>query len=523
VYAAKFEGKLAQSGQLNAEMTIVGEYGVEGEPPAVDQLEGDCKGATHVVSALTVGAFSFYSGSSREIGGSATVMGAGAGAESSKKSESLSRDGDTKACASSKRGDATPPEGCGSLMRLELIALLEAGKGTPLECKPGTKLVGKECKPVEKPSELAPDDKNFTDDKAGVGWGTRCFSHYKAGSLHYARAACEKGLQASPSDDTRAAILFNYALVEEKSGDPLAACEKLSQSLALREGRADKAVIKVLRDKIDALKCAEVISKKLPPERAGMPSEEDVQLPGDGPGGRRRDPDRIKERRGRLLHRDRPLEGEKCEGSRLAGGLGQVKAELVRRSGGEVLRVAVQAEGAPPVKRDMAHQARGEYRRAAPDRSHPGHRDRTALEGRGRPDLIGEEVRGVDVEERGHEEQLVLDARGVDQGLAVDGEHRAKLGLRAAGLAQLARPEVKPGLPPEELRPPRGGQERFPVDRVLPGPLDAAAAAHREGGGVPLRLGVEARAEHPRSRELEPHRRRSPGRRGPGDLPGSGG
>jgi hypothetical protein len=243
-------------------MTIVGEYGADGEPPAVDQLEGDCKGATHVVSALTVGAFSFYSGSSKEIGGSATVMGAGAGAESSKKSESLSRDGDTKACAVSKRGDATPPENCGSLMRLELVALLPEGKGTPLECKPGTKLVGKECKPIEKPSELAPDDKSFTDDKAGAGWGTRCFSHYKGGALHYARAACQKGLEMSPADDIRAAILFNYALVEEKAGDPLSACEKLSQSLALRESRGDKALVKVLREKIDGLKCTEIISKK---------------------------------------------------------------------------------------------------------------------------------------------------------------------------------------------------------------------------------------------------------------------
>lgn len=262
VYAAKFEGKLAQSGQLNAEMTIVGEYGVEGEPPAIDQLEGDCKGATHVVTALTIGAFSFFAGSSREVGGSATVLGAGAGAESTKKSESLSRDGDTKSCGVSKRGDEKPPEGCGALMRIELTKVKEAGQGIPLECKPGTRLVGKECKAVEKPSELASEDKTFVDDKAGVGWGTRCFSHYKAGSMHYARAACQKGLEMNPSDDTRAAIFFNYALVEEKSGDPIAACEKLSQALALREAKGDKAVIKVLRDKIDALKCSEVTKKK---------------------------------------------------------------------------------------------------------------------------------------------------------------------------------------------------------------------------------------------------------------------
>ncbi|RYE85037.1 MAG: hypothetical protein EOO75_17410 [Myxococcales bacterium] len=262
MYAARFEGKLAQSGQLNAAMTIVGEYGSDGLPPAIDQVEGECEGATHVVTALTVGAFSFFAGSSREIGGSATVFGAGAGAETSKKSESLSRDGDVKSCAASKRGDGTPPEGCGALLRLELAPLMAKGEGIPIECKPGTRLVGKVCKAVDKPSELAADDRSFVDDRAGVGWGTRCFSHFRAGALHYARAACQKGLEQNPSDDTRAAILFNYSLVEEKSGDPIGACEKLSQSLALREGRADRAILKVLRDKITALRCDEVMQKR---------------------------------------------------------------------------------------------------------------------------------------------------------------------------------------------------------------------------------------------------------------------
>lgn len=262
VYAAKFEGKLAQSGQLNAEMTIVGEYSVDGEPPALDQLEGDCQGATHVVSALTIGAFAFFAGSERQIGVSASVMGFGAGGEQRKQDENLSRDGDVKSCGASRRGDPHPPEGCGSLLRLELARVLDAGKGVPLECKPGTRLVGRECKPVEKPSELSPDDKTFTDDKAGVGWGTRCIHHFHAGSLHYARAACQKGLSVSPSSDTRAAILFNYALVEERSGDPISACEKLSQALTLREGKSDKAVLKALRDKIEGLRCSEVVKKK---------------------------------------------------------------------------------------------------------------------------------------------------------------------------------------------------------------------------------------------------------------------
>jgi hypothetical protein len=254
VNAAKFEGKLAQKGQLSAEMTIVGEYGVAGLPPAVDQLQGDCGGATHVVTALTVGAFAFIAGASNEKGLSASVLGAGAGVESSKSTETLSRDGDVKACTASKRGDPTPPENCGALLRLELAALLPAGEGIP-DCKPGTKLDGKKCVPIPKPSKLAPEDESFVDDKKGFGWGTRCYMHLKAGALPFARAACEKGLASDPDAQTRGAILFNYALVEEKAGDPVAACEKFSQSMAVRPS-------KDVQKKVDELKCSELMKNQ---------------------------------------------------------------------------------------------------------------------------------------------------------------------------------------------------------------------------------------------------------------------
>ncbi|HEY4122309.1 MAG TPA: hypothetical protein VGM56_30790 [Byssovorax sp.] len=241
VHAATLEAKLKESGELRAEMTIVGEYGVAGVPPAVDQLEGECAGATHVVTALTVGAFSFVAASAREAAASATVMGFGASGSAKGKSESLSRDGDVAACAASKRGDATPPEGCGALLRVELAPLLAAGEGTP-ECKPGTHLVGKQCKPVDKPSKLAQEDKTFVDEEAGKGWGVRCFVHLRAGAIPFARAACQKGLEQHPDDATKGMILFNYALVERATGDPVAACGYLAQSLTVRTNKDVQAM-----------------------------------------------------------------------------------------------------------------------------------------------------------------------------------------------------------------------------------------------------------------------------------------
>jgi hypothetical protein len=247
VHAVSFEGKLAESGELNAEMKIVGEYGAEGLPPSVDQLTGECEGATHVVTALTVGAFAFYAGAKREAGAKASVLGAGAGAESQKSIDTLSRDGDVKACGASARGDTKPPQNCGALLRVELAAVLPKGEGIP-ECGPGTRLVDKKCEPVPKPSELAVEDQSFVDEKNGFGWGDRCFRHYKAGALPYARAACDKALESNPDANTRGAILYNYALVEEASGDPVAACDKLARSLVVRDNPA-------VKKKIEALGC----------------------------------------------------------------------------------------------------------------------------------------------------------------------------------------------------------------------------------------------------------------------------
>jgi hypothetical protein len=251
VHAASFEGKLAQSGQLTAEMTIVGEYGVSATPPAVDQLTGECDGATHVVTALVVGAFSFSAGAAKSAGASANLLGAGAGVKTERSADTLSKDGDPATCSASKRGDANPPDSCGALLRLELAGLLKAGDGIP-DCKPGTKLVGKKCEAIEKPSKLASEDESFVDDKNGFGWGTRCYMHLKAGALPFARAACQKGLESNPDAGTRAAILFNFGLVEEAAGDPVAACEKFSQSMAVKSSAA-------IQKKTDALKCTELL------------------------------------------------------------------------------------------------------------------------------------------------------------------------------------------------------------------------------------------------------------------------
>jgi hypothetical protein len=252
VHAASFEGKLAQKGQLNAAMTIVGMYEAPSLAPASDQLEGDCARATHVVSALTVGAFEFFAGKAVAGSASLNVLGATAGGAHDSNHETLSRDGNVKACVDSKRGDGEPPENCGALLRLELSTLRAPGSGDP-QCEPGTRLVDHGCKAIEKTSTLAPEDQSFVDDKNGVGWGNRCYGHFKAGALAYARAACAKALEQNPEPRIRAMVLYNLALVDEATPDAKSACEWLRQSSATRPG------IKQVDEKYQSLKCVALV------------------------------------------------------------------------------------------------------------------------------------------------------------------------------------------------------------------------------------------------------------------------
>jgi hypothetical protein len=127
VYAASFEGKLKSAGELNVTMTLVGRFESDRQIVRKDELQGDqCAGATHVITALTAGAFKFFAGADAEAGGGAGALGAGLGARSAAEREILREDGDDAECAKASRGDSEPPEGCGALLRVEVVPLGEA-------------------------------------------------------------------------------------------------------------------------------------------------------------------------------------------------------------------------------------------------------------------------------------------------------------------------------------------------------------------------------------------------------------
>jgi len=180
VGAAKLEATLAKSGQLSVDMVIVGRYEAERPRLRMDELEGECGEATHVVSALTVGAFAFASGADAEVPASGSVLGAGGGGKSASKRDVIAEDGDPKGCDGATPSDKAPPAQCGALLRLEVTPLGEAKKLTA-SCPAGTEWDGTQCMGKKVVTKV--------DCPGGTTWdGAKCTgiaSTECAGGMHF--------------------------------------------------------------------------------------------------------------------------------------------------------------------------------------------------------------------------------------------------------------------------------------------------------------------------------------------------
>lgn len=100
--AASLQGALTSSGRLAIDTTAVGQLRLAGEPELPDTEA--CREATHVVRALSVGAFDLRSGGEGERSGDGSLGPASAGGRSRRTSTRLRAAGDPKACP--ETGDA---------------------------------------------------------------------------------------------------------------------------------------------------------------------------------------------------------------------------------------------------------------------------------------------------------------------------------------------------------------------------------------------------------------------------------
>lgn len=120
---AKIGGELGQSQALEIAIVMVGKKKTTWATASKKDLKGQCAGATHFVRGATIGAFAMRSAAKGRASTVAEIFGAGASAAASKSSDLANKDGLIDACRKAMPDSNTPPQQCGSLIRLELVAL----------------------------------------------------------------------------------------------------------------------------------------------------------------------------------------------------------------------------------------------------------------------------------------------------------------------------------------------------------------------------------------------------------------
>ena len=140
--AARLEGKLRQFGELTVKMTMVGRWEAAKADVRKSELQGaECERATHVITGMTVGAFTFFAGAASEDSAGAGVAGVGAGAKASRGHEELSQAGDPSQCESASDQDKEPVKNCSAVIRVEVAELGDV----QTVCPPGTQSQGGKC------------------------------------------------------------------------------------------------------------------------------------------------------------------------------------------------------------------------------------------------------------------------------------------------------------------------------------------------------------------------------------------
>jgi hypothetical protein len=147
IHAARLDARIEQKQKLEVAMTIVGMYESEARAWRAADLTGDCAGATHVIAALTVGAFELSASAETAAAAGVTMLGAGVEAHRDASKEVLDRDGHKDACAKTSAGAAAPPYECGALLRVEVAAIVFPA--TAAACGPGLVQKGGACQAVD--------------------------------------------------------------------------------------------------------------------------------------------------------------------------------------------------------------------------------------------------------------------------------------------------------------------------------------------------------------------------------------
>jgi hypothetical protein len=120
--AVSLEGELEQRGRLAVQTTVSGQMQLGGFDASTLPKDDSCQGATHVLSALSVGAFKLRAGGERDGQGRVDVQGIGTAKGSSERDESVLREAGVPERCDSASAEA-PDQACASPIQLFLRPL----------------------------------------------------------------------------------------------------------------------------------------------------------------------------------------------------------------------------------------------------------------------------------------------------------------------------------------------------------------------------------------------------------------
>ena len=120
--AVSLEGELQRSGRLAVQTSVSGQFQLTGFDPTAVPKGAECEGATHVVGALSVGAFKLRSGGTAKVSGQATVAAIGSAHGASDSEESVLREAGAPAQCE-LASETNPHPDCASPIQMFLQAL----------------------------------------------------------------------------------------------------------------------------------------------------------------------------------------------------------------------------------------------------------------------------------------------------------------------------------------------------------------------------------------------------------------
>ncbi len=187
-FGAELSAEMQRGSALDVAYVTVGKRRTPLNAVARTQLGGSCSSATHFVRGVYVGAFAMRRGTAGKLRGAVEVLGFGLRGGTESSSERVARDGDSKACAVPAIGREAPPENCGSLLRLELVAVDADDKPPEMDvaqCPAGMVMRQGKCSHAVRgiPHQCDPKQPSQCATQCDKGDAPSCALH--AFNLHY--------------------------------------------------------------------------------------------------------------------------------------------------------------------------------------------------------------------------------------------------------------------------------------------------------------------------------------------------